>query len=266
MISCTYTTASAALASHYHDCHQLLYLIDGAARVSIDGKAAYARGGSLILINRFEEHAVTIDTSPCRRYICRISPQVAMQQAESHPLFAVLFDRAAPFHHIVDTRDHAAEFEALFARMADEHSAERPFADELRQLLLRQLLIALYRLEPSLFRAPRSGVTEVVRQIQSRFAADCRTAYSLRQLAADYHLSPYYLAHVFKTVTGYPLMTYLQNCRLAAAKTYLAQTSLRIGEIVEACGFSDGSNFSRTFKRQTGLSPKDFREKYAESG
>jgi AraC-like DNA-binding protein len=42
----------------------------------------------------------------------------------------------------------------------------------------------------------------------------------------------------------------------------LAETNYSIGEIIEKCGFSDNSNFSRTFKRLTGLSPSDFRKKY----
>ena len=39
-------------------------------------------------------------------------------------------------------------------------------------------------------------------------------------------------------------------------------TDMRIGEIVEHCGFSDSSNFSRTFRAVTGLSPSEFRKQY----
>jgi AraC-like DNA-binding protein len=57
-------------------------------------------------------------------------------------------------------------------------------------------------------------------------------------------------------------MEYLQSCRMANAKRMLAQTDYSVGEIVEKCGFSDNSNFSRTFKSLNGMSPTDFRKKY----
>lgn len=49
---------------------------------------------------------------------------------------------------------------------------------------------------------------------------------------------------------------------MANAKRMLVETDYNIGEIVEKCGFSDNSNFSRAFKKLNGLSPSDFRRKY----
>ena len=62
--------------------------------------------------------------------------------------------------------------------------------------------------------------------------------------------------------TGMSVMEYLLSCRMASAKRMLAGTQMGIGEIVERCGFSDNSNFSRTFKALNGMSPTDFRKKY----
>jgi AraC-like DNA-binding protein len=49
---------------------------------------------------------------------------------------------------------------------------------------------------------------------------------------------------------------------MANAKQMLAETDCSIGEIVEKCGFSDNSNFSRAFRKLTNMSPSDFRKKY----
>lgn len=57
-------------------------------------------------------------------------------------------------------------------------------------------------------------------------------------------------------------MEYLKSCRMANAKQMLAETECSMGEIVERCGFSDGSNFSREFRKLTDMSPSDFRKKY----
>lgn len=261
VISCKYADAVGGMTPHYHDCHQLLYIVEGETSITVGTEQTVAKGGTLVLISRFEEHAIGIASARYRRYICRVAPENALQSAENYRLFSVLFNRTAQFRHAV-TVENTAEFERLFSRMADECAAKQPFFGEACDLLLQELLIALYRQHPALFAAKESERAEIVRLIQCRFAENCKENYSLAGLAAEYHLSPYYLAHMFKSVTGYPLMAHLQSCRIAAAKKYLTETQMRIGEIVEACGFSDNSNFSRTFRRQTGLSPKAFRERY----
>ncbi len=98
--------------------------------------------------------------------------------------------------------------------------------------------------------------------LQHRFAEQYDDPYTLEALAKEYNVSPSSLSHRFKEVTGMSVMEYLLSCRLAAAKNLLIETDLPIGEIVEQCGFSDSSNFSRTFKARTGLSPSAFRNLY----
>jgi len=78
-------------------------------------------------------------------------------------------------------------------------------------------------------------------------------------LAEEYHISPSYLSHLFKRVTGYTIMEYLTMCRLSMARKLLCETELSITEIVYATGFSDCSNFSRLFKREIGCSPMEYK-------
>lgn len=103
---------------------------------------------------------------------------------------------------------------------------------------------------------------EIISDIQHRFERDYQKSFSLKLLAKEYSISVSYLSHRFKLSTGVSVMEYLLDCRLAAAKKKLASTDMSIGEIVESCGFCDNSNFTRTFRRKTGLTPSQFRKKY----
>jgi two-component system response regulator YesN len=49
-------------------------------------------------------------------------------------------------------------------------------------------------------------------------------------------------------------------CRLSAAKNLLSSTDKGIKEIIDLCGFSDESNFSRTFREKVGMTPTEFRK------
>ena len=98
--------------------------------------------------------------------------------------------------------------------------------------------------------------------IQKSFEQDCSRLYTLEELARQYSISPSSLSHQFKKLTGASVMGYLLSCRMASAKHYLTATNAGIAEIVEKCGFSDSSNFSRTFKKRNGISPTEFRNRY----
>ncbi|VFS83347.1 L-rhamnose operon regulatory protein rhaS [Kluyvera cryocrescens] len=52
---------------------------------------------------------------------------------------------------------------------------------------------------------------------------------------------------------------------LLEAKRSLLYTSMTVSQISDYLGFSDATYFSRFFRRATGFSPRDFREKTSES-
>jgi AraC-like DNA-binding protein len=55
----------------------------------------------------------------------------------------------------------------------------------------------------------------------------------------------------------------LDEARNELACWYLRQSSLPLGHVAEKIGFSDQTNFSRSFKRWKGLTPKDYRKQFA---
>ena len=130
-------------------------------------------------------------------------------------------------------------------------------------LLTQQLLIFIYRQLPEVFAVFDENSFDTVQQIQRRMEMDFHERFSLAALSEEYGLSVSYLSHLFKRITGSSVMGYLQSCRIAAAKRYLAETSAEIGTIVEKCGFTDASNFSRTFRQLTGFTPSGFRRQFA---
>lgn len=62
-----------------------------------------------------------------------------------------------------------------------------------------------------------------------------------------------------------PPIRHLQKLRLMQSAKLLAETKMQIQEIADITGFQDSLYFSRQFKREYGLSPKYYREKYTES-
>lgn len=82
---------------------------------------------------------------------------------------------------------------------------------------------------------------------------------TLEEIASYVHLSPSHISCMFRKETGQTISTYVSHVRIEKSKTLLRQPGVPIAEIAGLCGFEDQSYFTRVFKKQTGISPKQYR-------
>lgn len=66
----------------------------------------------------------------------------------------------------------------------------------------------------------------------------------------------------FKHATGNTLIEYLQKTRIEAAKKLLEQTNQSIMEVMLNSGYNDLKTFRQLFKKNSGMPPKDYRDKF----
>lgn len=92
--------------------------------------------------------------------------------------------------------------------------------------------------------------------IQDNYSRDI----SLDDVARYLNLSPYYFSKLFKAETGITFMDYLTDLRMARAQELLKDESLSIKEVCAEVGYSDPNYFSRSFKKNVGVTPTVYRE------
>ena len=259
VLSAKYSEDNKGYLSHYHDAHELLYVISGKISVNICGEEREAGAGSLLVFSRFEEHSVRVLTAEYRRYTLLISPDIARGD-DDYLLSSVLINRTGRFDHIITFDGEQNNIESLMRKMAEEFADQAPMCEKMLDSMLTCLLVCLYRIKPELVLTDENRNTEIVRKLQAKFEKDYSEHFSLSELALRYHISESHLSHIFKNVTGYAPIEYLMSCRLSAAKNLLSSSDKSIKEIIDLCGFSDESNFSRTFKKKVGMTPTEFRK------
>lgn len=90
-----------------------------------------------------------------------------------------------------------------------------------------------------------------------------RKKFTLTDMANALYISPNYLSDLFKKHTGMKFSDYLLEVRMEKSKEYLMDIHYKVGDISALVGFSDARYFSSTFRKRYGMSPLEFRNRYA---
>jgi len=83
---------------------------------------------------------------------------------------------------------------------------------------------------------------------------------SLEHIALKYSISTSYLSRSFKEKTGLNFSQYISRCRMDEVIRLLLSTNAPLKDIIERVGYLDTPNFIRKFKKETGLTPGQYRK------
>ena len=92
-----------------------------------------------------------------------------------------------------------------------------------------------------------------------------RNDLDLRMIAQEVHLSPSYFKSLFKKTTRKSFTHYLTEIRILAAKKYLQESALSIGEIADKTGFSSQDYFAKVFYKHVKMTPLKYRQEKREN-
>jgi len=82
---------------------------------------------------------------------------------------------------------------------------------------------------------------------------------ALNDVAAHVHMNASYLSRIIKKITGSNFVDILLQARIEQAKVLLRQIHYKTYEVAELVGIPDSKYFSSVFKRETGLTPTEYR-------
>jgi transcriptional regulator GlxA family with amidase domain len=114
----------------------------------------------------------------------------------------------------------------------------------------------------STFLPLRDHGDELVTMVQQKINKSYHQSYTIEQLLTEVPASRRNLVRRFKLATGITPIEYLQKTRIEAAKRMLEQSRRSILEVMLETGYNDLKSFRQLFKKNVGLSPKAYREKF----
>lgn len=105
-----------------------------------------------------------------------------------------------------------------------------------------------------------SRAEQICGQYLSLVEMHCREQHTVEWYASQMCLAPKYLSNVVKQTLNVSPNACIDRALTRQAKSLLSSTSLSIQQISDRLGFQNQSHFGTFFKRQTGLSPKAFKQ------
>lgn len=127
--------------------------------------------------------------------------------------------------------------------------------------LLQTLKKTVYVLASSVPQEEESRNSHIIRKVEQYINENIKEPLTLADVAQHIYLSPAYFSTLFKQEKGENFSSYVNRIRIKKAKVMLAKGSLTQRYIAQKIGFSDACYFSRVFKKFTGLTPGEYRQK-----
>lgn len=103
-----------------------------------------------------------------------------------------------------------------------------------------------------------NGMESVVDYIERNL----KKGISLEDVANHVNISTYYLSKIFKKEMGVNFITYVTDRKMDLAKEMLVNTDIPVLNIALDLAYNEANYFSKAFKKKTGLTPSEYREKF----
>ena len=239
--------------------YQVLYLHRGRAIVCLDETHHTVTGPALVEVPQAFVHGFEFDEN-CTGHVLTIAYPLLMH------LVQLLGPRATPpSQPVIHTLEHTSgpELHDAFTQLNAQYLSQEDFRDARIEAWLTLIYARLRSRHPGAHTGGRPRARSM--EHHARFAELLESAYTTHHdvswYATQMGMTAAHLNVVTRTHAGKsPLQLIHERLALEAGRN-LVYTSMTIGEISDALGFSEPAHFTRFFRKSAGESPRDFRRR-----
>lgn len=240
---------------------QILYLQTGDAAVRLEEERHAMAAGQVLVVPPMCVHGFQFSRDAVGQVITLADPlvgQLATQAGDGLPALS------RPSLHRLEEDEESGGMAAAFHALEAEYRRSAPYRRPLIESLLNVILLRLARNA-----LPQAGAR--AREAERGVAHFSRFCEMIEQHYAAHHPVSFYAraigitaAHLnvlCRQAAGKSALQMLHERVLLEAKRKLVYTSMTVSEVSYTLGFADPAYFTRFFKRQAGMPPKDFRRR-----
>ncbi|WP_099355025.1 AraC family transcriptional regulator [Fredinandcohnia onubensis] len=249
---------------HLHQDYEIYYLAKGERIYLINGEEYLVKNQHLVFIDKNVIHKTVKNSNQVYERMVINFRECFLGLGEQH-ILKQLFENGP---YIISIPQNKRDLiNTIIMRLFEEYQKNLKERDLYLKSLLSQLLIESNRLlegarpkesmkvSSQQDKTGKNEIEKMITFINNNFTNDIK----LSVLSHHFHVNEQYISRLFKKYTGCSFIEYLNAIRINEAKRYLIHTTLKVNQIAGKVGYSNHVHFWRVFKRNTGMSPNQFR-------
>ncbi|MGR4070112.1 helix-turn-helix domain-containing protein [Billgrantia sp. C5P2] len=250
---------------HRHaDLVHVLHVASGQVELELEGSQHALQGPLVIVVPAMTIHGFRF-SQDIEGHIVTLAQPLAEQLGQRLEEQAKVLKH--PDYHLLGQPPKARRLATLMSQIDAEYRQPAPGRDRMLGGLIQALAVELARLaEPHGLTgtaAPgprqRDRGHEHLASFQALIEAQYRQQPSIERFAEQLGMSSAHLNALCRRLADRSALQLLHERLLLEAKRQLTYTNMTISQVADSLGFSEPAYFTRFFKRNTGLSPRDFR-------
>jgi len=254
----THTRFPRTMHSH-DDLLEIIFIKDGKGSNMIEDRHYQIQKGDILIYNNGVLHDEYSDTNANMSVYCCGITDVKLDGLPRNHLVST--DQS----YVLYSGEFAANIESLLEMMHTQVKEKRPGAEETCRYLLCAMLSLILQIPKEKNLLPKTEESVLLNEIKSYIDKHYREDITLELLSQQFHISTYYLVHVFKKYTGFSPIQYIIRRRIGEAQSLLINTGDSITKIAGLVGYDNISYFTTLFSKLVGISPKKYRHFWIEN-
>jgi beta-xylosidase/AraC-like DNA-binding protein len=243
------------------DALTLIWLLEGSAEVHDGEICRYLQDNEMAIVNRNHRWSLTSKTA---NVVMALSLSAGWLTRLDGDFFTTRYQSSSETRDAEDTLRHLMR-QLLVLGLVNPQAHYRLEAN--RWLSEIALLLALRFRHPLAAQPPRGAErwSQRISRVVARIDASYQRRLSLQEIAAAEFVSEAWLSRLFRKEVGVSFMQYITGLRLRKAAEQLTTTRKPIQQIAQQLGFASSRVMSDLFKREHGLTPRQFRQQYPQT-
>ncbi|HGO5517474.1 TPA: helix-turn-helix domain-containing protein [Klebsiella michiganensis] len=249
------------LSQQENDALTLLWLLEGSVELRDSEKSRYLQADELAIVNRHRRWSLHSKTA---NVVMALSLNAGWLTRLDGDFFASAYQSSSETRDAEDTLRYLMR-QLLVLGLVNPQAHYRLEAN--RWLSEIALLLASRFSRPLTAQASRGAErwSQRINRVVARIDANYQRRLSLQEIAAAEFVSEAWLSRLFRKEVGVSFMQYITGLRLRKAAEQLTTTRQSIQQIAQQQGFASSRVMSDLFKREHGLTPRQFRQRHPQT-
>lgn len=251
------------MACHYHSDIELIRVINGTLKLSLNNQTYIAKNGEIFFVNSDVLHSAIPNDCVYQCIVFNPTFFLNLPQKDCITLLEDLNNHNTTVNTIfsTDTPEIFSQLTKLFETLSNlsVSGAKLEITGILYNIFALILKNNYYTQTISQVHSEGEKKREKLKKVLSYIRSNYDAPLSLEDMATVAGMSEKYFCAFFKKATNKTPVEYLISYRIECSARQLLHTDQSITDIAYSCGFNDLSYFIKTFKSQKGTTPSAFR-------